>query len=152
MFLLHCVFVVHWLSLVVASWGVGYSPAFMGRLLIVLVSLVAEQTSRVAGSVVLAHRLSCLAACGIFPDQGSNPCHLHWAGGFLTTGPQGNSCVLCCCFFFVCFCFFSLKKDGSLRQLLISYFPPQPITKSPGPWGSPPAEAERIEVVGDLGW
>ena len=46
----------------------------------------------------------------------------------------------------------SLKKDGSLRQLLISYFPPQPITKSPGPWGSPPAEAERIEVVGDLGW
>ena len=54
--------------------GVGYSPAFVGRLLIVLVSLVAEQSSRVAGSVVLAHRLSCLAACGIFPDQGSNPC------------------------------------------------------------------------------
>ena len=31
-----------------------------------------------AGSVVLGHGLSCLAACGIFPDQGSNPCPLHW--------------------------------------------------------------------------
>ena len=25
-----------------------------------------------------AHRLSCSAACGILPDQGSNPCPLHW--------------------------------------------------------------------------
>ena len=24
------------------------------------------------------HRLSCFAACGIFPDQGLNPCPLHW--------------------------------------------------------------------------
>ena len=34
--------------------------------------------SRRAGSVVVAHGLSCSAACGIFPDQGSNPCPLHW--------------------------------------------------------------------------
>ena len=27
-------------------------------------------------SVVVAHRFSCSAACGIFPDQGSNPCPL----------------------------------------------------------------------------
>ena len=33
---------------------------------------------RSAGSVVVAHGLSCSAACGIFPDQGSNPCPLHW--------------------------------------------------------------------------
>ena len=33
--------------------------------------------SRRAGSVVVAHRPSCSAACGIFPDQGSNPCPLH---------------------------------------------------------------------------
>ena len=26
----------------------------------------------------MAHRLSCSAACGIFPDQGLNPCPLHW--------------------------------------------------------------------------
>ena len=30
------------------------------------------------GSVVVAHRLSCSMACRIFPDQGSNPCTLHW--------------------------------------------------------------------------
>ena len=33
--------------------------------------------SRRAGSVVVAHRPSCSAACGIFSDQGSNPCSLH---------------------------------------------------------------------------
>ena len=26
----------------------------------------------------MAHGPSCSAACGIFPDQGSNPCPLHW--------------------------------------------------------------------------
>ena len=26
----------------------------------------------------MAHGLSCSMACGIFPDQGSNPCPLHW--------------------------------------------------------------------------
>ena len=34
--------------------------------------------SRHAGSVIMAHGPSCSAACGIFPDQGSNPCPLHW--------------------------------------------------------------------------
>ena len=31
-----------------------------------------------AGSVVVVHGLSCSTACGIFPDQGLNPCPLHW--------------------------------------------------------------------------
>ena len=30
------------------------------------------------GSIVVAHGLSCPKACGIFTDQGSNPCLLHW--------------------------------------------------------------------------
>ena len=30
------------------------------------------------GSVVVACGLSCSVACGICPDQGSNPCSLHW--------------------------------------------------------------------------
>ena len=38
---------------------------------------VAEHGSRRTGSVVVAHRPSSSAACGIFPDQGSNPCPLH---------------------------------------------------------------------------
>ena len=31
-------------------------------------------------SVVVAHGLSCSAACGILPGQGSNPWPLHWGG------------------------------------------------------------------------
>ena len=30
------------------------------------------------GSVVVVHGLNCSVACRIFPDQGSNPCPLHW--------------------------------------------------------------------------
>ena len=30
------------------------------------------------GLVVAAHGLDCFSACGIFPDQGLNPCLLHW--------------------------------------------------------------------------
>ena len=31
-----------------------------------------------SGSIVVVHGLSCSMACGIFLDQGSNPCLLHW--------------------------------------------------------------------------
>ena len=34
------------------------------------------------GSEVVAHGLSCSAACGIFPDQGLNPRPLHWQVDF----------------------------------------------------------------------
>ena len=52
-------------------------------LLIAAASLVAEhglQARRLqsTGSVVVAHGLICSAACGIFPNQASNPCPLHW--------------------------------------------------------------------------
>ena len=40
--------------------------------------LLQSRGSRRSGSVVVAHGPSCSAACGIFPDQGSNPCPLHW--------------------------------------------------------------------------
>ena len=36
-----------------------------------------ERASVVTGSVVVASRLRYLVACGIFPDQGLNPCFLH---------------------------------------------------------------------------
>ena len=39
--------------------------------------LLRSTGSRRAGSVVVAHRPSCSTACGILPDQGSNPCPLH---------------------------------------------------------------------------
>ena len=40
--------------------------------------LLRNTGSRRAGSVTVAHGPSRSAACGIFPDQGSNPCPLHW--------------------------------------------------------------------------
>ena len=43
------------------------------------------------GHVVVVHRLSCPMVCGIFPDQGINPCPPAMAGGFLTTGPPEKS-------------------------------------------------------------
>ena len=41
-------------------------------------SVVVARGLQSTGSVVVVHGLSCSAAGGIFPDQGSNPCPLHW--------------------------------------------------------------------------
>ena len=38
----------------------------------------------------MAHGLSCSAACGIFPDWGSNPCLLHWQVDYLPLSHQGG--------------------------------------------------------------
>ena len=46
--------------------------------------------SRRAGSVAVAHGPSCSTACGIFPDQGSNPCPLHWQAGSQPLCHQGS--------------------------------------------------------------
>ena len=52
--------------------------------------LLRSTVSRRAGSVVVAHGLSCSAACGIFPDQGSNPCPLHWQADSQPLSHQGS--------------------------------------------------------------
>ena len=41
------------------------------------------------GSVVAMHGLNCSSACGIFPDQGSNPCLVHWQVDSLPLSHQG---------------------------------------------------------------
>ena len=46
--------------------------------------------SRRAGSAIVAHGLSRSAACGIFPDQGSNPCALHWQADSQPLRHQGS--------------------------------------------------------------
>ena len=46
--------------------------------------------SRRSGSVVVAHGPSCSAACGIFPDQGSNLCPLHWQADSQSLRHQGS--------------------------------------------------------------
>ena len=79
---------VRGLSLVVASgdhsssWCVGLS---LSRPL-----LLWSTSSRRAGSVVVAHGPSCSVACGIFPDQGSNPCPLHWQADSQPLRHQGS--------------------------------------------------------------
>ena len=55
----------------------GLSFIVVHGLLIAVASLVVEHGLTWA-SVVVAHGLHCSAACGIFLDQGSNPCPLHW--------------------------------------------------------------------------
>ena len=71
------VFVSVWgLSLVAASGG--HSSSRCMGLSLSWPLLLRSTDSRRAGSVVVAHGPSCSAACGIFPDQGSNLCPLHW--------------------------------------------------------------------------
>ena len=52
--------------------------------------LLRSTGSKRAGSVVVAHGPSCSAACGIFPDQGSNPCPLHWQADSQPLRHQGS--------------------------------------------------------------
>ena len=63
------------LSLVVA--GGGHSSSRCAGLSLSRPLLLRSTGSRRARSVVVAHGPSCSAACGIFLDQGSNPCPLH---------------------------------------------------------------------------
>ena len=66
---------VRGLSLVAASGS--HSSSRCAGLSLSRPLLLWSTGSRRAGSVVVAHGPSCSAACGIFPDQGSNPCPLH---------------------------------------------------------------------------
>ena len=51
------------------------------------------------GSVVVVHGLSCSVACGIFWDQGLNPCLLHWRADCLPLSHQGKNPTLILCSF-----------------------------------------------------
>ena len=75
-------------SLVVASRG--HSSSRCVGLSLSRPLLLRSKGSRRAGSVVVAHGLSCSAACGILPDQGSNPCPLHWQADSQPLRHQGS--------------------------------------------------------------
>ena len=79
---------VRGLSLVVAS-GVHSSSRYAG-LSLSRPLLLRSTGSRCGGSVVVAHGPSCSAACGIFPDQGSNPCPLNWQADSQPLRHQGS--------------------------------------------------------------
>ena len=76
------------LFLVVASGG--HSSSRCAGLSLSRPLLLRGTGSRRAGSVIVAHGPSCSAACGIFPDQGSNPCPLHWQADSQPLRHQGS--------------------------------------------------------------
>ena len=95
-------FIYFWLRWVFVSVR-GLSPAVASRghsslrcagLSLSRPLLLQSTGSRRAGSVVVAHGLSCSVACGIFPDQGSNPCPLHWQADSQPLRHQGNPAAL----------------------------------------------------------
>ena len=95
---------VRGLSLVVASGG--HSSSRCAGLSLSRPLLLRSTGSRCAGSVVVAHGLSCSVACGIFPDQGSNPCPLHWQADSQPLRHQGSPIL----FFYFIFLFYFFYK------------------------------------------
>ena len=69
------------------------------------------------GLVVVAHGLSCSEACGIFPNQGSNPCPLLWQVDSPTLTHQGspNPSNFCLC---MLIWFFSTHVGNIFNSLL----------------------------------
>ena len=83
--------------------------------------------SRRTGSVVVVHGHSCSAACGIFPDQGSNPCPLRWQVDSQPLCLQGSPWLLF--FWGVCFGFCFAVLCGT------QYLVPRPGSEPrPGQW------------------
>ena len=80
---------VRGLSLVTASGG--HSSSRCAGLSLSRPLLLRSAGSRRAGSVVVAHGPSCSVACGIFPDQGLNPCPLHWQADSQPLCHQGST-------------------------------------------------------------
>ena len=84
---------VRGLSLVAASGGhsssrcAGLSPSWP--------VLLRSTGSRRAGSVIVAHGPSCSAACGILPDQGSNPRPPHRQADSQPVRHQGSPVLIC---------------------------------------------------------
>ena len=85
-------FVSVWgLSLVAASGG--HSSSQCAGLSLSRPLLLWSPSSRRTGSVVVAHGPSGSAACGIFPDQGSNLCPLHWQADSYPLRHQGSPVI-----------------------------------------------------------
>ena len=73
--------------------------------------------SRRTGSVIVAHRPSCSVACGIFPDQGSNPCPLHWQADSQPLRQQGSPHAT----FLVSYSCSSNSRKNSLSRVCIIF-------------------------------
>ena len=127
-----CLFIYLWLcwvfvsvrglSLVAASRG--HSSSRCAGLSLSRPLPLRSTGSRRAGSVVVAHGSSCSAARGIFPDQGSNPCPLHWQADSQPLRHQGSpNIVFTTGLLVVYFLFLFLKTSLFCCFLVKSIFP-----------------------------
>ena len=87
--------------------------------------LLRSTGSRRAGSVVVAHRPSRSAACGILPDQGSNPRPLHWQADSQPLHHRGSPLSV---FWVLCWCLCVYRENQyefaplcSHKQIAASY-------------------------------
>ena len=89
------IFICVWLCwVIIALLGLSLGSVSRGLLLLVLRGLLCSEKLLLLwskGSVAMAHGLSCLVACGIVPDQGLNPCLLHWQVDSYPLHRQGSS-------------------------------------------------------------
>ena len=121
------------LSLVVASGG--HSSSRCAGLSLLQPLLLRSTGSRRAGSVIVAHGPSCSTACGILPDQGSNPRPLYRQADSQPLRHQGSPQkeylknnlyyfynLYQCPFFVSVLCFCSLPLLLSCQSFTLSHF------------------------------
>ena len=131
-FFFKCFFIYFWLcwvfisvrglSLVAASRG--HSSSRCAGLSLSRPLPLQSTSSRRAGSVVVAHGPTCSTARGIVPDQGSNPCPLHW---------QADSQPL--------------RHQGSPQSFLITRGAHTHTCKPPAPPTLPPVPAHQPHAI-----
>ena len=115
-------FIYLWLCWVFASvWGLSpaavsgsHSSSRCAGLSLSRPLLLRSTGSRRAGSVIVAHGPSCFAACGILPDQGSNPCPLHWQADSQPLCHQGSPMT-----YFLAISFFFFNEWDCVSVLLV---------------------------------
>ena len=105
------------LSLVAASRG--HSSSRCAGLSLSRPLLLQSTGSRHAGSVIVAHGPSRSTACGIFPDQGTNPRPLHWQADSQPLRHQGSLSILFILFSLFC-CAVVISTVLSSRSLIRS--------------------------------
>ena len=67
----------------------GYFVVVIHELLTAVASLAEHGLQGAQASVAVGRGVSCSVLCGIFPDQGSKLCLLHWQADSLPLSHQG---------------------------------------------------------------